>query len=115
METISFPSPRIHLAILLSFRYFNISNVSFLLFLTNNQWNYQTGNATVLNQLYDAYNTPYFGPLIEYINVQQTIYTTLVVYNTVISKDLSRWAITVTDLTSTYHNSTQSRTQHNTK
>jgi len=55
-------------------------------------------NATVLAVIEDGYNTPYFGPLLEYINVGQTTYGAFVVYDSVFT-DLDSWAFVVTDLT----------------
>jgi hypothetical protein len=62
------------------------------------QWSISPRNASLLSQLYDAYNTPYFGPLVEYVNTDQTLFGALVVYNSDFSKDLARWALVLTDL-----------------
>ncbi len=60
------------------------------------------GNATIFATFDDAYNTPWFGPLVEYVNIGQTTYGALVVYESDIDSNLDRWALVLVDLSSTY-------------
>jgi hypothetical protein len=52
----------------------------------------------VLAKLSDAHNTPFFGPVIEWLNPDLQIYGALVVKNSVLS-DLDRWTLALVDLT----------------
>jgi hypothetical protein len=63
------------------------------------QWNLN-GTSKVLAELDDAYTTPYFGPIIEYITPDQSAYLALCVYDSDIDSDLDRWAVAKVDLPS---------------
>jgi hypothetical protein len=55
------------------------------------------GTTKILAKLPNAHNTPFFGPIIEWINTNQTHYGALVVQNNPIS-DLDRWVLALIDL-----------------
>lgn len=55
-----------------------------------------TGNAAVLTAFDDAYDTPWFGPTIEFLNAKQTLYGALLVYDS-IDSDFDRWELVLVD------------------
>jgi len=63
------------------------------------QWNLM-GNSTIISQLDDAYITPYFGPIIEYMSSDESVYSALLVYDSWVSEDFNRWELILVDLPS---------------
>eukprot|EP00026_Physarum_polycephalum_P009532 Phypoly_transcript_09660.p1 GENE.Phypoly_transcript_09660~~Phypoly_transcript_09660.p1 ORF type:complete len:446 (+),score=48.87 Phypoly_transcript_09660:34-1338(+) len=62
------------------------------------QWNIQ-GQASIIANYSDAHNTPFFGPIVEFINPNQSTYAALIVQNKIIS-DADRWTIVLNSLQS---------------
>jgi len=62
-------------------------------------WNWQNGTSSILSKLSDAHDTPDFGPIIEWVNENNSLYGALVVRDNILS-DLDRWILVLVSLPS---------------
>jgi len=62
------------------------------------RWNLKYSNSTLVAKFGNAHQTPYFGPLVETMSGDGSLYAALVVHNG-LTPSLDRWALAVVNLT----------------